>query len=109
MRIKRIALLVGLALCCGGTHAARAAPCITIVTHEDDRLSFRNACAVCKRAVWSWGAGQSVFSRDGTVEGVWRGGRTWTRTYRVPAHAGITVRAPTGKLLREDPCPAAKR
>ncbi len=110
MRIARIATLVGLALLCGGMRLAVAAPCVTIVTHEDDRLGFRNACGVCKRAVWSRGAGQSVFSRDGKVEGVWQGGKTWRRTYQIPARGEITVpeEAPTGKLLREKACSAAK-
>ena len=103
----RPATLVILALWCSGIGSATAEPCITIVIHDDDRLGFRNACDRCKRAVWSWGAGQSFFSRDGRVEGVWKGGETWTRKYEVPAHGEITVReeVPTGKLLSEDGCP----
>jgi hypothetical protein len=104
--------LVGIALSGGGLRPAMAEPCITIVIHEDAaRLGFRNACGVCKRAVWSWGGGQSYFSRDGKVEGVWQGGETWTRKYRVPPHGEITVDEewPTGKLLREDRCPTSKR
>jgi len=101
----RVAALVALALC-GGMRPAAAKPCITIATHEDDRLDFRNDCGVCRRAVWSWGAGQSFFSRDGAVESVWHGSETWTRKYRVPPRGEITVQEewPTGKLLREDPC-----
>lgn len=107
--IARTTALVALALC-SGVDPAGSNPCITIVTHEDDRLGFRNACGACKRAVWSWGGGQSIFSRDGTVEGVWQGTERWTRTYRIPAHGEITVQEewPTGKLLREDPCPGPR-
>lgn len=109
--IARTAAFAALALC-GEAPPAAANPCITIVTHEDDRLGFRNACGACKRAVWSWGGGQSIFSRNGTVEGVWQGTERWTRTYLIPPHGEITVTEewPTGKLLREDPCarPRAK-
>jgi hypothetical protein len=87
---------------------AAAAPCIGIAAGAGDRLEFRNACGECKVAVWAWGAGQSTFSRDGKVEGVWQGGRIWTRRYRVPAHGSITVPEewPTGKLRREERCAA---
>jgi hypothetical protein len=109
--VIRLLALVGLAALDVGLLPAAAEPCITIVIHEDDRLGFRNACGVCKQAVWSWGAGQSYFSRDGKVEGVWQGGETWTRKYRVPPHGEITVdeESPIGKLLREDRCPAPKQ
>jgi hypothetical protein len=111
MKIVRIAALVVFALPCSGTRPAAAKPCITIVTHEDDRLGFRNACGVCKRAIWSWGAGQSYFSRDGKVESVWQGGEPWTRKYQIPPRGEITVQEewPTGKLLREDACPVPNR
>jgi hypothetical protein len=111
MKIVRLSALVGLAISGGGLRSAMAEPCITIVIHEDARLGFRNACGVCKQAVWSWGAGQSYFSRDGTVEGVWQGVETWTRKYRVPPHGEITVDEewPVGKLLREERCPTSKR
>src|SRR5690242_5905636 len=71
MRVLRMAALAALAWPGGALPSAVAKPCITIVTHDDDRLGFRNACGVCRRAVWSWGAGQSYFSREGKVEGVW--------------------------------------
>ncbi|HET7593808.1 MAG TPA: hypothetical protein VFK49_00075 [Stellaceae bacterium] len=109
-RLLPLALLAALAL--AAARPAEAAPCIGIVTTEGDRLGFRNACGECKVAVWAWGAGQSTFSRDGKVEGVWQGGKTWTRKYRIPAHGAITVReeAPTGKLRREEPCtPSSQR
>jgi hypothetical protein len=112
MKIVRLLGLAGLALSTGGAlRPAAAEPCITIVIHEEARLGFRNACSVCKQAVWSWGGGQSYFSRDGKVEGVWQGGEAWTRKYRVPPHSEITVDEewPTGKLLREDRCPTSKR
>jgi hypothetical protein len=111
MKIVRVAALVVLALSCGGVPPAAAKPCITIVTHEDDRLGFRNACDRCRRAVWSWGGGQSWFSRNGKVESVWQGGETWTRKYQIPPRSEITVQEewPTGKLLREDACPAPNR
>ena|SRR5258708_2433393 len=106
MKIVSIARLLPLLLLCSGMPPAAAKSCITIVTHEDDQLGFRNACGICKRAVWSWGAGQSYFSRHGKVEGVWQGGEPWTRKYQVPPHGEISVQEewPTGKLLREDAC-----
>ncbi len=106
MRAALLAAPVGLALLSGGTGPAAAAPCVTIAIEQGDRLGFRNACGGCRVAVWAWGAGQSVFSRGGKVEGVWQGGKTWTRSYAVPAHGRISVReeAPIGKLLREKPC-----
>ena len=107
MRLRRLLLAALLPLVLAAApHAASAAPCIGIVTSEGDRLGFRNSCGECKVAVWAWGAGQSTFSRGGAVEGVWQGGKTWTRKYRVPAHGAIDVReeAPTGKLRREEPC-----
>lgn len=111
MRMRHLAALVGLALLSGGAGPAVAAPCVSIVTSEGDRLGFRNACGTCRIAVWAWGAGQSVFSREGRVEGVWQGGKTWTRKYQIPGHGEISVReeSPTGKLLREDPCPKPKQ
>jgi len=101
MRRLPLAALVALALL-----PAAAAPCIGIVTEAGDRMGFRNACGECKVAVWAWGAGQSTFSRDGKVEGVWQGGKSWLRKYRIPAHGALSVReeAPTGKLRREEPC-----
>jgi hypothetical protein len=111
MKAAAVASLVGLVLACCATRPAVAKPCITIVTHKDDRLGFRNGCDLCKRAVWSWGAGQSYFSREGKVEGVWQGGEPWTRKYDVPPRGEITVQEewPTGKLLREDTCATPKR
>jgi hypothetical protein len=111
MTMERAAALVAVAVLCGGMPPAAAKPCITIVTHEDDRLGFRNACDVCKRAVWSWGSGKSYFSREGKVEGVWQGGEPWTRKYQIPPRGEITVQEewPTGKLLREDACTAPNR
>ena len=111
MRILRIAALATPALPVGAVSPAAAKPCITIVTHDDDRLGFRNACGVCKRAVWSWGGGQSYFSREGKVEGVWQGGEPWTRKYQVPPRGDITVQEewPMGKLLREEKCPVPRR
>jgi hypothetical protein len=105
MRCLPLAALVALALV-AAPRAASAAPCIGIVTAEGDRMDFRNSCGECKIAVWAWGAGQSTFSRDGKVEGVWQGGRIWLRKYRIPAHGALNVReeAPTGKLRREEPC-----
>jgi hypothetical protein len=104
MKAAAVASLVGLVLACGATLPGVAKPCITIVTHEDDRLRFRNGCDLCKRAVWSWGAGQSYFSREGKVEGVWQGGEPWTRKYELPPRGEITVQEewPTGKLLHAD-------
>jgi len=111
MKIAQVAAPFALALLCGPVSPAAAKPCITIVIHEDDRLGFHNACKLCKRAVWSWGGGQSWFSRNGKVESVWQGGETWTRKYQIPPRGEITVQEewPTGKLLREDACPAPYR
>jgi hypothetical protein len=111
MKAAAVAALVGFVLACGAARPAVPNPCITIVTHEDDQLGFRNACDRCKRAVWSWGAGRSYFSREGKVEGVWQGGEPWTRKYEVPPRGEITVQEewPTGKLLREDSCATPKR
>jgi hypothetical protein len=111
MRSVPLAIFAALALMAAAPRPAAAAPCISIVTAQGDRLGFRNACGECKVAVWSWGAGQSTFSRDGKVEGVWQGGKTWTRKYRIPANAALTVReeAPTGKLRREEPCAPSPR
>jgi len=106
MRRLPLAALVALALLAAAPRPASAAPCISIVTAEGDQLGFRNSCAECKVAVWAWGAGQTTFSRDGKVEGVWQGGKTWTRKYRIPAQGALSVREewPTGKLRREEPC-----
>jgi hypothetical protein len=102
-----LAALAALALLAVARPAA-AAPCIGIVTAPGDRMAFRNSCGDCRVAVWAWGAGQSTFSRDGKVEGVWQGGKIWVRKYRIPAHGLLSVReeAPTGKLRREEPCAA---
>jgi hypothetical protein len=56
--------------------------------------------------VWAWGAGQSTFSLDGKLYGVWQGGNTWTKRYQLPGHSELSVREewPTGKLLREGKC-----
>ena len=109
MKIAQLAALV--ALVGGAVTPAAAKPCVTIVIHEDDRLGFRNSCSLCKRAVWSWGGGESWFSRNGKVESVWQGGETWTRKYQIPPRGEITVQEewPTGKMLREDACPASDR
>jgi len=111
MKAAAVAAMVGLVLASNAPRPAAAKPCITIVTHEDDQLGFRNACSVCKRAVWSWGAGQSWFSRNGKVEGVWQGGEHWTRKYQVPPRGEITVQEewPVGKMLRQDWCTTPKR
>jgi hypothetical protein len=57
MKAAAVAATVGLVLTSGAPWPAVAKPCITIVTHEDDQLGFRNACSVCKRAAWSWAQG----------------------------------------------------
>jgi hypothetical protein len=94
-----LAALAALALLAAPRPAA-AAPCVGIVTAPGDRMAFRNSCDDCRVAVWAWGAGQ--------VEGVWQGGKTWIRKYRIPARGRLSVReeAPTGKLRREEPCAA---
>jgi hypothetical protein len=105
MIVSRHVALVALAWALAGVPAA-AKPCLAVVIHDDDRLTFRNVCGVCKRAVWSWGAGQSWFSRQGTVESIWQGTYRWTRKYEVPAHGEISIEEewPTGKLVREEVC-----
>jgi hypothetical protein len=85
---------------------AHAAPCISIFTPEGEQLGFRNACDRCRVAVWAWGAGESYFSLDGRLHGVWQGGDRVTRKYRVAGRSEIRVEeeAPIGKLLREEAC-----
>jgi hypothetical protein len=72
MAYPKAAVLVALGWALGGAPTA-AKPCLAIATHDDNKLTFRNACGACKRAVWSWGAGQSWFSRGGRVESIWQG------------------------------------